>query len=353
MSTDHDRTRGQTARDPDMVGTEAAMHRAAQRAHRRAELASRTTNGEAAPKRSRGFRGTPTNRDPRELSFSQAHGYEDVPGPLKLGELPQDARTQIWNLFFEHIRRSLTTEGADIFNSGPWLTDPWSEILRAKHDRLDGGALDDWDTEFSGVRRSLRGYVENQALNKVFDLIQFVMRHPKCPRAFIKQMKTTFAECRLAYTIDVERPPTIIPAVTPHEGAAVVESLRQLRGAGLNGSAAHVREASGCIGDGDWAGAVRESIHAVESVARQLDPAASRTLGPALASLEKRGRLHPALKKAFSELYGYTSDEQGIRHSRLDEAKSRVGQDEAVFMLGACASFASYLWRRHKAGDSR
>ena len=121
----------------------------------------------------------------------------------------------------------------------------------------------------------------------------------------------------------------------------------------MDASTAHLRDASGCISDGDWAGAVRESIHAVESVARQLDPAASGTLGPALASLKKRGRLHPALKKAFSELYGYTSDEQGIRHSRLDEAKSQVGQDEAVFMLGACASFASYLWRRHKAGDSR
>ena len=27
------------------------------------------------------------------------------------------------------------------------------------------------------------------------------------------------------------------------------------------------------------------------------------------------------------------------------------GLDEAVFMLGACASFASYLWRKHVAGE--
>ena len=195
--------------------------------------------------------------------------------------------------------------------------------------------------------------MENQAFNKVFDLIQFVIRHPKCPSAFSKQMKATFVECRLAYTIDMERPPTIIPAVTPDEGAAVVESLRQLREAGLDASAAHLRDASGCINASDWAGAVRESIHAVESVARQLDPAASSTLGPALDSLKRRGRLHPALRKAFSELYGYTSDEQGIRHSRLDQTKAGVGQDEAVFMLGACASFASYLWRKHVAGESR
>ena len=195
--------------------------------------------------------------------------------------------------------------------------------------------------------------MENQAFNRVFDLIQFVLRHPKCQRAFITQMKATFAACRLAYTIDVGRPPTIIPAVTHEAGTAFVESLRELREAGLDASAAHLRDASGCINASDWAGGVRESIHAVESVARQLDPAASSTLGPALDSLKKRGRLHPALRRAFSELYGYTSDEQGIRHSRLDQTKARVDQDEAVFMLGAWASFASYLWRKHAAGETR
>ncbi len=56
--------------------------------------------------------------------------------------------------------------------------------------------------------------------------------------------------------------------------------------------------------------------------------------------LEKAGRLHPALKAAFSQLYGYTSDEEGIRHALLDE--SRVGFPEAKFMLVACSAFVSF-----------
>ena len=114
---------------------------------------------------------------------------------------------------------------------------------------------------------------------------------------------------------------------------------------------AHLRRASECINAGDWAGSVRESIHSVESVARQLDSGAAKTLEPALKSLEKRGALHTALKDAFSKLYGYTSDEQGIRHALLDQPEANVGIDEAVFMLGACASFASYLWRKHQPGE--
>ena len=75
-------------------------------------------------------------------------------------------------------------------------------------------------------------------------------------------------------------------------------------------------------------------------------------MGPALASLEQREALHPALKDAFAKLYGYASNEQGIRHALLDQSNARVGMDEAVFMLGACASFASYLWRKHGAGET-
>jgi len=156
----------------------------------------------------------------------------------------------------------------------------------------------------------------------------------------------------LAYVIDKGPPPTIIPAATHEEGVALTQSLQCLREAGLGGSATHLRNAAQEIINRDSAAAIRESIHAVESVARQIDSKASKTLAPALKSLEKQGELHPALKDALSKLYGYTSDEQGIRHALLKETTSKAGMNEAVFMLGACASFASYLWRKHVSGSS-
>ena len=152
----------------------------------------------------------------------------------------------------------------------------------------------------------------------------------------------------MAYTIDKGPPPTILPAVTREEGVVLVHSLQSLRKAGLGGSATHLRNAAQEIVNRDSAAAIRESVHAVESVARQIDPKAS-TLGPAIKSLEKQGKLHPALKDALSKLYGYTSDEQGIRHALLEKTTPKAGMNEAVFMLGACASFASYLWRKHSA----
>ncbi len=40
------------------------------------------------------------------------------------------------------------------------------------------------------------------------------------------------------------------------------------------------------------------------------------------------------------KLYGYSSDEDGIRHAILEEKE--IGFDEAKFMLVACSGFVNY-----------
>ena len=66
------------------------------------------------------------------------------------------------------------------------------------------------------------------------------------------------------------------------------------------------------------------------------------TLGQALLKIEKKYKLHSALKNAFSALYGYTSDSGGIRHSLLEDDID-VSMEDAKFMLVSCAAFINYL----------
>ena len=340
-----DRNTTDRRRDLDLVGAEAAMRRAARRARQRAlDVASAAAQPQRDEK-SGDTSGVENARDPRKLTFSQAQGYEEIPGPLKLGELPQEARTQIWNVFYRHLDQSTETWGL----GGRWIAGVWQEILRAKHLWHDNLPLDEWSTDFGPIAQKLRADIETMPFNKVFDLLQFVFRHPKCPPAFVGMMMYVFAECRLAYNIDKGEPPAIIPSSTEEEGNTIIQSLNTLRDGGLTGSEKHLRNACECINNADWAASVRESIHTVESVARILAPD-TRNLKKALASINDHGGLHPALGDAFIKLYGYTSSEQGLRHPLLDSGEAKVGMDEAVFMLGACASFASYLWRKHQSG---
>ncbi len=319
----------------------------------------------------RGQDPTETPRDPNNLSFSQANGYEDIPGPLKLEELPEEARTHIWNVFYKSLDQSVNR---DIMGY-PYLINPWRDMMNAVYGDYFGLPLHEWgallekvasrfnkihfnertrggEGQYIGeIASKLIEHIKMQPFNQIFDLVHFVMRQPECPSDFISNMKRAFTQSRLAYTINIEPKPTIFPTATKNEGEALIESLETLRRAGLSGGEAHLRKASDCINQGDWAESIKESIHAVESVARIIDPNASQTLRPTLLSIEKHGELHPALKDAFIKLYGYASDEQGIRHALLNGDGANVGMDEALFMLGACASFASYLWRKHQTNS--
>lgn len=92
----------------------------------------------------------------------------------------------------------------------------------------------------------------------------------------------------------------------------------------------------------DYANSIKESISAVERMCSIILGKAT-TLGDALKHLEDSGvKIHPALKRAFSQLYGYTSDASGIRHSGELGGKDSTFE-EAKFMLVSCCAFINYL----------
>lgn len=92
----------------------------------------------------------------------------------------------------------------------------------------------------------------------------------------------------------------------------------------------------------NYANVVKESISAVESQCCILTGDSKASLGAALKKLEDSGvRIHPALNKALHQLYGYTSDDPGIRHGGA--AMANVDVALAQFMLVTCSAFVNYL----------
>jgi len=95
----------------------------------------------------------------------------------------------------------------------------------------------------------------------------------------------------------------------------------------------------------DYHNSIKESISAVESMSRIITKEKKKTLSKALEKMEKDKiiDLHPALKEGFDKIYGWTSDEGGIRHGfGFGEGKD-VGFEDAKFMLVAASAFVNYL----------
>jgi hypothetical protein len=94
----------------------------------------------------------------------------------------------------------------------------------------------------------------------------------------------------------------------------------------------------------DYRNSIKESISAVESIASLIAGQDKADLDAALRTMQGRLSVHPALRRAFLQLYGYTNDSSGIRHALLEE--SNLTFDDAKFMLVACAAFVNYLKAR-------
>ena len=93
--------------------------------------------------------------------------------------------------------------------------------------------------------------------------------------------------------------------------------------------------------DPDYRNSIKESISAVEAVAKLSAGAKGGTLADAIDILRGEKRLHPAFLQGLDKIYGYTSDANGIRHALMDEAS--LSASDARFMLVMCSAFVNYL----------
>jgi len=133
-----------------------------------------------------------------------------------------------------------------------------------------------------------------------------------------------------------------ITPVTDEQEVAMLET--SLADTQYEGVTIHLRTALQLLSNRDhpdYRNSIKESISAVESITRIISGKKKATLGDALKELEKREKLHPALKDGFLKLYGYTSDEEGIRHAMLEEPN--LTASDAKYFLLSCTSFVNYL----------
>ncbi|MCI7401419.1 MAG: hypothetical protein MSH40_01880 [Christensenella sp.] len=64
----------------------------------------------------------------------------------------------------------------------------------------------------------------------------------------------------------------------------------------------------------DYKNSIKESITAVEALCSIITNDEKATLGSAINKISKEKNIHPAFKDAINKLYGFASDEPGIRH---------------------------------------
>ena len=293
----------------------------------------------------------------RKLTFSQREGKAPLPEALQSGELNKKFKLKVWAVVETHISDCVYQPYA-IFNVGEFIENDdgffWKEfmlsynvdVLRVTHDTINIKKTEE-------VKKWMKEIILKRDSHEALTLLEYMLRSPNIPEDLANNIESSFEFA--PYFIDrLGGIATIIPSTSEEAKESIKKSLDNINQSELTGTKSHLRKATKELNAGNFSGSMRESIHAVASAAQQIDPKASNDLGPALDSLEKHGILkHPALKQAFKKLYGYTSDEQGIRKPLLEKENADVGSDEAIFMYGVCVAFVGYLASKQRRGDKK
>lgn len=272
------------------------------------------------------------------VPFSQREGLEPIPAQLSLGKVSGELR----RLLDYYISLEIERESQNGYN-GSYFDGNWNRVAKDFCVLFLGANAGAYKNSPYDFRQGVEAFTKKAEIGKLFDFVEFFTRHPGCSKELKRELAGAFVTVRAAYRIVDNQ---IIAIGTEQQAEAFEAAVATAEVEGASAARRHLVSAGSELRAENWAGSVRESIHAVEAMALRLAPGA-KTLGSALAELEKGGHLHGSLKSAFGALYGYSSDEEGIRHALVFEEEAQVDEADALFMLGACASFVSYLIARN------
>jgi hypothetical protein len=264
--------------------------------------------------------------------FSERKGYKKVSDVIQTGAMSDELRNGVWNVLYEFVW--LRT---GFMSSGP-LTGDIQAFSRALWQDYFKKPADQRPDSEAALMKKIDDYFFGAQWYEVYDFLEFVLSHEHEDRWLAEQLNAVLERELSGYRIVDGK----AVGITDEQEVQMLE--KALGDTEHEGVTAHLRRALELLSDRknpDYRNSIKESISAVESMARVITGERKATLGDALKTLEKNGKLHHALRDGFSKLYGYTNDEGCLRHAMLEEPDI-TGADAKYFLL-SCTSFINYL----------
>ena len=262
--------------------------------------------------------------------FSQRKGLNPVGEVIQIDSMNSELRNSLWNTL--HVAMWLPSPlfQKDLYRFSKKL---WFDFFKKP--------IDSRPTFAHQILGEVREYFFACEWFEVYDFIEFVVLYHQSarPRLKLAERLNSILERELSGYRFVSG---CLTDITNAQEIEMLETaLADSRFAGVD---AHLQRALDLYAkreNPDYRNSIKESISAVESMARIISGNPKAMLTDALKAIEKKGLLHKALKDGFIKLYGYTSDAGGIRHAMLEEPKLTAA--DARYFLLSCTAFVNYL----------
>ncbi len=271
------------------------------------------------------------------MSFSRRQGIV-VAKTLQLNSMDQDLRNGLWNVFDIFVGRTIDNEQWErqTTKQSPcrrMFGRLWMHLFKWPLDTMPRLAND-------ALRDIRRWYFDNLVpWHRLYDFVEFVAENIESPEEF-KEACNNFLEREVsAYRFIGD---IIAPLTNAQEIEAIQAAASEV--GPLTPVSTHIKTALELLAnrtEPDFRNSMKDSISAVESVVKIITGDAIGTLGKMLDKIGPQLNLHPSLVAGFKSLYGYTSDDQGIRHALKDDRTPEL--EDARYFLVTCSAFTNYL----------
>jgi len=269
------------------------------------------------------------------MRFSERYGHTLAKSIIQIDSVDEALKNSLWSILKLHIwdHVQLSRYGST-FNLNPEIETfcqrTWFSYYKLPLDTLE----DDWPL----IYKFLRNDYFNCEWFELYDFLEFVATN------YPYNDKESFLEaCNFSLEREVSGYRFVDDQIAPITSSEEISEIEMALGNKNEHVQTHLRRALELFSDRkqpDYRNSVKESISAVESLVQKM-LGQKGTLGKLVKKLEAEISLHPALGKAFESLYGYTSDENGIRHAILESTK--VDSEDARFFLVVCSSFVNFV----------
>lgn len=281
------------------------------------------------------------------MRFSQRIGKNPIKTVPQVESLDEDLKNRLWNTLLDNFFNNFGREILLNLSNNTYETE-LGKICKTFWKDFFGNSIDEIPVErgygnvnTSEVLKNLKSWYYNAEWFNVYDFIEYIVElDDRKNGGFSKACNLVLEKSVSGYRIVNGK----IAQITSNDEIKEIEeaTTQTKKWKSVN---THLDRSLYLLTDRenpDFRNSIKESISAVESICKIIINDDTATLGKALIEIDNKFPMHPALKKAFTALYGYTSDESGIRHS-LDETGANVGFEEAKFMLVTCSAFINYL----------
>ena len=278
------------------------------------------------------------------MKFSQRIGKTEIKVSLDKEQLSQELRNTLWTLIFESIIEAKLKEKFKSYHEKyseitKFYRNLWINFFKNPIDTMPTAYNDKDQVIDSMTTKTLRDWYFKANWYQVFDFIEFCSNETN-DNNFKNRCNTILKQEFSAYRfvngnlVEINSKEEIIEI---ERAINISDQFKPVK--------THLQRALELISDKrnpDYRNSIKESISAVESICKIILNNDKTTLGKALSEIEKKHKIPGSLKSAFSSLYGFTSDDAGIRHGLL-ESDIKVEIEDARFMLITCSAFINYL----------